>query len=299
MAWPSFALLAALVVVAAAIGAGVAALMLRHTDRRAQSRPAAPAEAAVGATMATATHGSEMDHQSFGYIVSHDLRAPIRVVEGFTKIVKEDYASVIDRTGLDHLDRVLGAAARMNHMIDALLALSRLSAQPLASVPVDLSLLAGYVVDELRRQSPARSVAVEIEPGLAATGDPTLLRMVLENLLGNAWKYTGNAAEARIGFVRDATEGNGFVVYDNGAGFDMRYAQRLFGVFQRLHSASEFPGTGVGLASVQRVVQRHGGSIRAEAETDRGARFYFSLGGASPASASVVRITPADDRAAA
>jgi len=299
MAWPSFALLAALVVVAAAIGAGVAALMLRPTDRRGQPRSVAPTDLALGAAATVAPHVDEMDHQSFGYIVSHDLRAPIRVVEGFTKIVKEDYASVIDRTGLDHLDRVLGAAARMNHMIDALLALSRLSAQPLASVPVDLSLLAGYVVDELRRQSPTRSVAVEIEPGMAATGDPTLLRMVLENLLGNAWKYTGNTADARIGFVRDATVHGGFVVFDNGAGFDMRYAQRLFGVFQRLHSASEFPGTGVGLASVQRVVHRHGGTIRAEAETDRGARFHFSLGGGSPASATVSRLAPVDDRAAA
>ena len=298
MVWPSFALLAVLGVVAAAIGAGVAALLLESTHRRGQSRTAVPPEAASGGTAAAAS-GDEMDHQSFGYIVSHDLRAPIRVVEGFTRIVKEDYASVIDRTGLDHLDRVLGAAARMNHMIDALLALSRLSAQPLASVPVDLSLLAGYVVDELRRQSPGRSVSVQIEPGLAATGDPTLLRMVLENLLGNAWKYTGNTTDARIGLVRDATVSNGFVVFDNGAGFDMRYAQRLFGVFQRLHSASEFPGTGVGLASVQRVVQRHGGTIRAEAETDRGARFYFSLGQAAPAGASVSRIAPLDDRAAA
>ena len=298
MAWPSFALLAVLGVVAAAIGAGVAALLLESTHRRGQSRTAVPPEAASGGTAAAAS-GDEMDHQSFGYIVSHDLRAPIRVVEGFTRIVKEDYASVIDRTGLDHLDRVLGAAARMNHMIDALLALSRLSAQPLASVPVDLSLLAGYVVDELRRQSPGRSVSVQIEPGLAATGDPTLLRMVLENLLGNAWKYTGNTTDARIGLVRDATVSNGFVVFDNGAGFDMRYAQRLFGVFQRLHSASEFPGTGVGLASVQRVVQRHGGTIRAEAEIDRGARFYFSLGHAAPAGASVSHIAPLDDRAAA
>ena len=298
MAWPSFALLAVLVVVAAAIGAGVATLVLANTRRRGQSRTTVPPQAASGGTAAAAS-GDEMDHQSFGYIVSHDLRAPIRVVEGFTKIVKEDYASVIDRTGLDHLDRVLGAAARMNHMIDALLALSRLSAQPLASMPVDLSVLAGYVVDELRRQSPGRSVSVQIEPALAATGDPTLLRMVLENLLGNAWKYTGNTADARIGLVRDATVPNGFVVFDNGAGFDMRYAQRLFGVFQRLHSASEFPGTGVGLASVQRVVQRHGGTIRAEAEIDRGARFYFSLGHAAPAGASVSHIAPLDDRAAA
>jgi len=172
---------------------------------------------------------------------------------------------------------VLGAATRMNHMIDALLALSRLSSQPLARAPVDLSLLAGYVVEDLRRLSPEREVEVEIEPGLAATGDPTLLRMVLENLLGNAWKYTGQTAAARIAFMRHAREPATFTVQDNGAGFDMRFADRLFGVFQRLHSASEFQGTGVGLASVRRIVHRHGGEIWAEAEVDRGARFHFTL----------------------
>ena len=269
MLWPSFAVMAALVVVAAAVGAGAALLLLR--GRTALPRRSRPATAAKGE--------SEADHEAFGYIVSHDLRAPIRVVEGFTRIVKEDYSAVIDRVGLDHLDRVLGAAARMNQMIDALLALSRLSSQPIAHQRVDLSQLAGFVVDELRRQSPGRDVAVEIEPGLAAVGDPTLLRMVLENLLGNAWKYTGEIAGARIGLVRDPQRAdvNGFVVHDNGAGFDMRFAERLFGVFQRLHSVSEFPGHGVGLASVKRILQRHGGEIRAEAEPDRGARFYFTL----------------------
>jgi signal transduction histidine kinase len=167
----------------------------------------------------------------------------------------------------------------MNHMIDALLALSRLSSQPLTRAPVDLSQLAGYVVEDLRRLSPEREVEVEIEPGLAAHGDPTLLRMVLENLLGNAWKYTGQTAAARIAFMRHAREPATFTVQDNGAGFDMRFADRLFGAFQRLHSASEFPGTGIGLASVRRIVLRHGGSIRAEGEPDRGARFHFSLPG--------------------
>ena len=162
-------------------------------------------------------------------------------------------------------------------MIDALLALSRLSSQPLARAPVDLSLLAGYVVEDLRRLSPDRAVEVEIEPGLAATGDPTLLRMVLENLLGNAWKYTGNTEPARIAFLRHPSEPATFTVRDNGAGFDMRFADRLFGAFQRLHSASEFPGTGIGLASVRRIVLRHGGAIRAEGEPERGASFHFSL----------------------
>ena len=227
----------------------------------------------------TAATPGAIEDAELGTLVSHDLRAPIRVVEGFTRLVKEDYGAVLGKLGTDHLDRVLGAATRMNHMIDALLALSRLSSQPLTRAPVDLSLLAGYVVEDLRRLSPEREVEVEIEPGRAASGDPTLLRMVLENLLGNAWKYTGNTAAARIAFVRHPREAATFTVSDNGAGFDMRFADRLFGAFQRLHSASEFPGTGIGLASVRRIVLRHGGSIRAEGEPDRGARFHFSLPG--------------------
>ena len=219
---------------------------------------------------------ADADHESFSYTVSHDLRAPIRVVEGFTRILKEDYGRLLDRIGNDHLDRVLGAAARMNAMIDALLALARLSSQPLASQPVNLSQLAGYVAEDLRRQWPERPVLLHIEPGLQARGDPTLLRVVLENLLGNAWKYTGKCTAPEVWFERGETQG-AYTVRDNGAGFDMRFADRLFGVFQRLHSASEFQGTGIGLASVRRIVRRHGGDIWAEAEVDQGARFYFSL----------------------
>jgi signal transduction histidine kinase len=223
------------------------------------------------------------ERESFSYTVSHDLRAPIRVVEGFTKILKEDYGRLLDRIGNDHLDRVLGAAARMNSMIDALLALSRLSTQPLARQPVNLSQLAGWVADDLRRQSPERHVKLVIEPGLQVQGDPTLLRVVIENLLGNAWKYTGKCREAQIWFGRDPQQpGQAFTVRDNGAGFDMRFSDRLFGVFQRLHSATDFQGTGVGLASVRRIVRRHGGDIWAESEVDRGASFHFTLGTSSP-----------------
>jgi light-regulated signal transduction histidine kinase (bacteriophytochrome) len=254
---------------AAAVGAAVAVLVMRRnaTPRRIVPHDD-PSEPAGG--------DSDPDPESFGYIVSHDLRAPIRVVEGFTKIVKEDYGHVLDKVGRDHLDRVLGAATRMNSMIDALLALSRLSSQPIAHVPVNLSQIAGFVVDDLRREHPDREVEVTIEPDLVAVGDPTLLRMMLENLLGNAWKYSAHAQPARIGFVRRAGEAS-FTVEDNGAGFDMRFAERLFGVFQRLHSASEFPGTGVGLASVRRIVRRHGGEIEAESAPERGARFHFTL----------------------
>lgn len=231
------------------------------------SLPAAP-----GAAQATA------ESDQFSFTVSHDLRAPIRVVEGFTRIVKEDYGHQLDRVGNDHLDRVLGAAARMNQMIDALLTLARLSQQPLARQPVNLSQLAGFVIDDLRRGTPERAADIDIEAGLVAQGDPTLLRLVLENLLGNAWKYSARSLRAQIA-LRRVVHGTGwaYVVRDNGAGFDMRESDRLFGLFQRLHSTSDFPGTGVGLASVRRIVQRHGGDIWAEAEVGRGAAFYFTL----------------------
>ena len=235
---------------------------------------AAGREEAPGAPAAAPAPGTESD--SFSYTVSHDLRAPIRVVEGFTKIVKEDYGRLLDRVGNDHLDRVLGAAARMNNMIDALLSLSKLSSQPLARQGVDLSQLAAYVADDLRRQSPGRQVGIEIAPGMQVDGDPTLLRVVIENLLGNAWKYTGKCEQARIWFERGAGA-DSFVVRDNGAGFDMRFADRLFGVFQRLHSANDFPGTGIGLASVRRIVRRHGGDIWGEAAPNQGASFHFTL----------------------
>ena len=228
------------------------------------------------------------ERESIAYSVSHDLRAPIRVIEGFTRIVREDYGAVLDRVGNDHLDRVLGAAARMNGMIDALLALSRLSTQPLAREQVPLSQLAQRIAQELQQQAPQRQVDFTIEPGLLARGDPTLLNSVLENLLGNAWKYSARRERAHIAFRRverllpgevgSASPRPVYEVSDDGAGFDMRFAQRLFSPFQRLHSASEFAGNGVGLASVRRIVQRHGGQIWAESEVDRGARFYFTLG---------------------
>jgi signal transduction histidine kinase len=235
------------------------------------------AAAGVAAPQSKSTSQAAADQESFSYTVSHDLRAPIRVVEGFTKILKEDYGQSLDRVGNDHLDRVLGAAARMNSMVDALLELSKLSSQPLARQPVNLSQLASYVAEDLRRQWPGRDVALHVEPGLQAHGDPTLLRVVLENLLGNAWKYTAKRGAAQVWLERHAKQADCFTVRDNGAGFDMRFSDRLFGVFQRLHSANDFQGTGVGLATVRRIVRRHGGDVWAEAEVDRGASFHFSL----------------------
>lgn len=222
--------------------------------------------------------GAAGDSAQLAFTVSHDLRAPVRVVEGFTRILKEDYGRQLDRVGNDHLDRVLGAAARMNHMIDALLTISKLNQQPIARQPVNLSQLAAYVVDDLRRSAPERAAEIEIEPGLVVNGDPTLLRLVLENLLGNAWKYSARTKKAHIVFGAELHEGRrAFVVRDNGAGFDMRSADRLFGLFQRLHSANDFPGTGVGLASVRRIVRRHGGDVWADSEPGRGAAFHFTV----------------------
>ena len=246
-------------------------------DATPDTQGAAASAPSSATTTGTAASTLDADHESFSFTVSHDLRAPIRVVEGFTKIIKEDYGRLLDRVGNDHLDRVLGAAARMNNMIDALLALSKLSSQPLARQPVNLSQLAAYVADDLRRQEPEREVRIDIEPGLLVQGDPTLLRVVIENLLDNAWKYSAKAAQPHIVFERRAGTTDAFTLRDNGAGFDMRFADRLFGVFQRLHSANDFPGTGVGLASVRRIVRRHGGEIWGEAEVNRGARFHFSL----------------------
>ena len=232
----------------------------------------------IEATQLAASQAAAAEQAAFSYTISHDLRAPIRVIEGFGRILKEDYAAALDRVGRDHLDRVMAAAARMNHMIDALLSLSRLSTQPLARQPVNLSQLAAFVIDDLRRSAPDRAAAVQIEAGLLTEGDPTLLRMVLENLLGNAWKYSAKVAQARIVFERvPQGERAVYQVRDNGAGFDMRFADRLFGVFQRLHSSSDFQGHGVGLASVRRIVRRHGGEIWAEGEVGVGATFSFTL----------------------
>ncbi|HEY8878235.1 MAG TPA: ATP-binding protein [Roseateles sp.] len=239
---------------------------------------ARPDEPAAAAAVAPAPTDLAVEHESFSYTVSHDLRAPLRVVEGFARILKEDYGARLDRVGNDHLDRVMSAAARMNSMIDALLSLSQLSTRPLACQPVNLSQQADYVMDELKRGAPQRELVLSIEPGLTVQGDPTLLRMVLENLLGNAWKYSAKVPRTEISFGSVQQGGKRvFVVSDNGAGFDMRFAERLFGVFQRLHSASDFQGTGVGLALVRRIIRRHGGEIWAESAVGEGSRFYFTL----------------------
>lgn len=216
---------------------------------------------------------------AFNHSVSHDLRAPLRAVEGFNQALLEDHAQHLDETGRDYLRRTHAAAQRMGKLIDAMYHLSRLGRSMLQLRKVNLSALAGQAVAELRQADPSREVEVAIEADLLAEGDPDLLRAVLANLLGNAWKYTALTPSARIAFGREADDaGNAvFCVRDNGAGFDMRFAEKLFKLFQRLHRDEEFGGHGVGLAIVQRIVRRHGGRIWAEAEKGRGAVFRFTL----------------------
>ncbi len=215
---------------------------------------------------------------SFAHSVSHDLRAPLRVVDGFANIVLEDYGDRLDDLGREHLKRIVTAAGRMNSMIDTLLALSRMTSREIERERVDLSQLARELADELRAQDGARRVQFIVAEGQLADGDRTLLRLVLQNLLGNAYKFTAKVPAARIEFgARDQGGQTVYYVRDNGAGFDMRFADKLFGLFQRFHSQNEFPGTGVGLATVQRIVRKHAGRVWAESKPGEGATFYFTL----------------------
>jgi PAS domain S-box-containing protein len=217
--------------------------------------------------------------ESFSYSVSHDLRAPLRSIDGFSHALLEDCADRLDEVGKTHLNRIRAAIQRMGLLIDDLLNLSRLSRTELHRQSLDISALACSVASDLQKAQPERQIDFRIEEGLKTTADPGLLRIVLENLLGNAWKFTSKRASAHIEF--GMTRGNGapaYFVRDDGAGFDPNYANRLFGTFQRLHSTTEFPGTGIGLATAQRIVYRHGGRIWAESAVDRGATFYFTVG---------------------
>ncbi|WP_437123428.1 sensor histidine kinase [Tistlia consotensis] len=216
--------------------------------------------------------------EAFSYSVSHDLRAPLRAIDGFSQALLEDCGEQLDEEGRGHLNRVRQAAQRMGLLIDDLLRLSRVARAELAPEAVDLGALALEVVEGLRSASPERAVEVEIARDLTARGDPRLLRIALENLIGNAWKFTAGRTPARIELGRCEQDGKpAFFVRDNGVGFDMTYAGQLFRAFQRLHDARSFPGTGIGLATVQRIVHKHGGAVWAEAATNEGATFYFTL----------------------
>ncbi|BCR03326.1 hypothetical protein DESUT3_03950 [Desulfuromonas versatilis] len=218
--------------------------------------------------------------EAFTYSVSHDLRTPLRSIDGFSQAVLEDYADKLDAEGANYLQRLRAASQQMGRLIDDLLRLSRMTRARLVHERVDLSALAHSVSAELREREPRRQVELVIDPGLEGYGDTQLLRIVLENLLGNAWKYTSRHPRARIHFGRkEAGEEPAYFVRDDGAGFDMAYADKLFGAFQRLHSKSEFEGTGIGLATVQRIIHRHGGRVWAEGQVEQGATVYFTLGG--------------------
>jgi len=217
--------------------------------------------------------------EAFSYSVSHDLRAPLRAIDGFSLALVEDYGDQLDDTARNYLDRARAATQRMGHLIDDMLALSQITRAEMRHQTINLSDMATEVFTELQKNDPDRKVEWKVQPGLKAEGDASLLRIVLDNLLGNAWKYTGRQAQPQIEFgqVTDSDGTREYFVRDNGAGFDMAYAGKLFGAFQRLHSAADFSGTGVGLATVQRVIHRHGGKVRGEGKPGEGATFYFSL----------------------
>jgi len=221
--------------------------------------------------------------EAFSYSVSHDLRAPLRSIDGFSQALLEDYQNLLDETGQNYLQRIRLATQKMGQLIDDLLNLSRLTRSEMHLEPVNLSLLAGEISAELRQNNAERQVEFVIQPGLIVQVDPHLLQLLLVNLLHNAWKFTSKQQKARIEVGRIQPTNNQinkipvYFVRDNGVGFDMNYVNKLFKPFQRLHSTNEFPGNGIGLATVQRIINRHGGRIWAEGNLDRGATFYFTL----------------------
>jgi signal transduction histidine kinase len=227
-----------------------------------------------------AAEAANRELETFSYSVSHDLRAPLRAIDGFSQALLEDCAEKLDSRGKDYLKRVRAAAQRMARLIDDLLELSYVARTDLRRGEVDLTGLARDIAAQLRRMQPDRDVEFAIQEGLAAIGDGPLMRVALENLIGNAWKFTGKKARARIEFGASMKNGEPiYFVRDDGAGFDMASTGKLFGPFQRLHSARDFEGTGIGLATVQRIIRRHEGRVWAEGAADRGATFYFTVPG--------------------
>ena len=218
--------------------------------------------------------------ETFNYSVSHDLCAPLRRIKGFAEALHEDHAGKLDAEGVDFIRRIRASAQHMDVLIDALLRLSRFSGGQLYPQPTNLSMLVHSIAAELQQDGSTRQVEVVVAEGVTATGDPALLRVLLENLLGNAWKFTNQKTTARIEFgsMPQTDKTVTYFVADDGAGFNMKYSSRLFGAFQRFHHQDEFPGTGIGLASVQRIVHRHGGQVWAQSTVGQGATFYFTLG---------------------
>ncbi len=215
--------------------------------------------------------------EAFSYSVSHDLRAPLRTIDGFSLALEEDYAGVVDGVGRDYIRRVRAGVQRMGGLIDALLQLSRITRAEIARQDFDITALAESVAADLRTENPGRALTFHIEPGLTANGDPKLLRVALENLMGNSVKFSSKKPETTVTFAWDPAL-EAWFVRDNGAGFDMQYSDKLFGAFNRLHGDKDFKGSGIGLATVARVIHRHHGRIWAEGVVDHGATFWFTLG---------------------
>jgi light-regulated signal transduction histidine kinase (bacteriophytochrome) len=223
------------------------------------------------------------EFEAFSYSVAHDLRAPLRGIDGFSQALLEGYSDNMDATAKRYLVKVRESTQYMAQLIDCLLALARISQGDIQREQVDLSAIAHETLRRLQTEYPDRSVDVQIADGLTCQGDSRLLGIAFANLLGNAWKFTGKRTDPRVefGVTRNGAR-NAFFVADNGAGFDMAYSEKLFGVFQRLHTGTEFEGTGIGLATVQRIIRRHGGRIWAEGVPEQGATFYFTLDDRAP-----------------
>ena len=247
-------------------------------DRAALEQTNSALEARVKARTAD-LEDTNKELEAFSYSVSHDLRAPLRAVDGFSQALLEDYGNQLDSTGKNYLQRVRSGAQNMGALIDDLLKLSQVTRVPLQPAEIDLSAMAHDIIAQLHHGEPGRDIRVDIDDSLRSYGDPGLLRVALENLLGNAWKYTNKTPQAHMTFGAGQQDRETvFCVRDNGVGFDMKFADKLFSAFQRLHHKDEFEGTGIGLATAARIIRRHGGRIWAEAEPGKGATFCFTLG---------------------
>jgi light-regulated signal transduction histidine kinase (bacteriophytochrome) len=261
-------------VLSLALGAGLALCLVA---RRRASQLAAVRERALAARSRELL-AVNRELEAFSYSVSHDLRAPLRAIDGFGRTLADEHGSTLDAEGRELLDRIRAAGRRMSLLVEDVIQLSRVTRAGLLREDVDLSALVRAIAAELADREPSRAVAVVVQDGVRASGDPRLLRIGLANLLENAFKFTRDAPTPRVEFgAREAPEGRVYHVRDNGAGFDMAYASRLFTPFQRLHAASEFEGTGIGLATLQRIVHRHGGEVWAEGAPRQGAAFHFTL----------------------
>jgi light-regulated signal transduction histidine kinase (bacteriophytochrome) len=258
-------------------------LLRRQAEQLRASEQAARELAEARAELVADLEHKNSELESFSYAVSHDLRAPLRRIEAFSRALRESRGDRLDEDGRRFLDRIEEASRQMSQLIDDVLYLSKVSRAEVRQQEIDLSGLVEAILERLREGDPERRVETRVRPGVIVTGDGRLLRIALTNLLENAWKFTARQPAACIEFgMMTATGEPTYFVRDNGAGFDMAFSAKLFGVFQRLHSGSEFEGTGIGLATVQRIVRRHGGRIWAQGALNQGASFYFTFSGKEP-----------------